>query len=225
MTSNNPDPEGYYFPSTAEENDLHDSSGNISSYQNYVPPSIALSNTNDNNETTYNNNDPTSTWKFTDIGQVIGPTSRDGSIHATDEVFSSASHLAAFMISLLGTVLLIVQSSTFPNFSVWKIVTFSIYGLSLMFLFGCSTLHHSISGSPSHPHIEERLRMLDYIAIYPLIAGTFTPMCLIPYHSSVIGWAFFGVVWIWAIGGIIVTVLLFTKIPKWFSMTTYITLG
>mmetsp|Transcript_16807 Transcript_16807/g.23795 ORF Transcript_16807/g.23795 Transcript_16807/m.23795 type:complete len:155 (+) Transcript_16807:266-730(+) len=70
-----------------------------------------------------------------------------------------------------------------------------------------------------------RLRMLDYLAIYPLIAGTFTPLCLVFFHNSVVGWCFFGVVWALAIAGMIMTATMFGMIPKWFSMTTYVTLG
>ncbi len=84
-------------------------------------------------------------WSFTDVGRVP-ERSRDGSPHATDEVFNSGSHLAASMLSLLGTTLLISGASSQGN--AWKIVSFSIYGASLIFLFVCSTLHHAISSTP-----------------------------------------------------------------------------
>jgi len=67
--------------------------------------------------------------------------------------------------------------------------------------------------------------MLDYLAIYPLIAGTFTPLCLVFYHDSPVGWCFCGTVWALAILGMIMTHYMFAKIPKWLSMTMYITLG
>jgi hypothetical protein len=83
-------------------------------------------------------------WSFADTDKnPPRPLSRDGSPHVTDEVFNSASHLFATMLSLLGTVLLITQSGG----DAWKIVSFVIYGSSLMFLFACSTLHHAISGT------------------------------------------------------------------------------
>eukprot|EP00566_Odontella_aurita_P017141 CAMPEP_0113551338 /NCGR_PEP_ID=MMETSP0015_2-20120614/14470_1 /TAXON_ID=2838 /ORGANISM="Odontella" /LENGTH=268 /DNA_ID=CAMNT_0000452221 /DNA_START=35 /DNA_END=844 /DNA_ORIENTATION=- /assembly_acc=CAM_ASM_000160 len=164
-------------------------------------------------------NDASNEWHFTDFGHV-GDLSRDGSPHATDEVVNAASHLAASMFSLLGTVILIAASSA--QGEPWKIVSFSIYGASLLFLFVCSTLHHSITASPK---VEERLRMLDYLAIYPLIAGTFTPMCLVFYHNSYIGWTFCSVVWALAILGMMATAHMFRKIPKWMSMTMYITMG
>ena len=158
-------------------------------------------------------------WQFTDFGHV-GELSRDGSIHATDEVFNSASHLVATLLSLLGSALLIVESSAAG--APWKIVAFSIYGASLLLLFGASTLHHSIVGPQS---VEEFLRMMDYLAIYPLIAGTFTPLCLVFFHGDVIGWTFFGTIWFLAISGMIMTACIFHKIPKWLSLTLYITMG
>ncbi len=92
-----------------------------------------------------------------------------------------------------------------------------------MFLFGCSTVHHAINASVE---VEARLRMLDYLAIYPLIAGTFTPLCLVFLNNSVIGWSFLGVAWLLAIIGMIVTARFGPElIPKWMSMTMYITIG
>lgn len=158
------------------------------------------------------------TWGFTDFGQV-GELSRDGSPHVTDEVFNAASHLAATMLSILGTVLLVTEASNQKN--PWKIVSFSIYGASLIFLFACSTLHHGVTGPPW----EGIFRVLDYLAIYPLIAGTFTPLCLVFYHDQTIGWAFCMTVWGIAILAMIATAVIFDKIPKWLSMTMYITLG
>jgi hemolysin III len=68
--------------------------------------------------------------------------------------------------------------------------------------------------------------MLDYLAIYPLIAGTFTPLCLFYLRDSVIGWSFLGVAWFLAFAGMILTATFgVERIPKWLSMTTYITMG
>lgn len=158
------------------------------------------------------------TWGFTDFGKV-GEFSRDGSPHATDEVFNAASHLAATLLSILGTVLLITEASSQKD--AWKIVSFSIYGASLIFLFACSMLHHGITGPPW----EGIFRVLDYLAIYPLIAGTFTPLCLVFYHHQAIGWAFCMTVWGIAVLSMIATAVIFDKIPKWLSMTMYVTLG
>ncbi len=73
---------------------------------------------------------------------------------------------------------------------------------------------------------EKRLRMFDYLAIFPLIAGTYTPLCLVFFHNSVIGWSFLGVAWFLAFCGMILTAQFGPeRIPKWLSMTMYITLG
>jgi len=157
-------------------------------------------------------------WAITDLGQV-GEFSRDGSAHATDEVFNSASHLAGTFLSVLGTVLLVVESSAQSD--PWKIVSFSIYGAALIFLFGSSTLHHAVTSA----YWEGPLRVLDYLAIYPLIGGTFTPLCLVFYHDQAIGWAFCMTVWGIAVLAMLATACCFDKIPKWMSMTAYITLG
>ena len=166
---------------------------------------------------------PPLSWSFADVGKTR-LLSRDNSTHATDEVFNSLSHLSACMLSILGTTLLIARSSSTPGVAnAWKIVSFSIYGASLIFLFGCSTLHHAIN---STVEVESRLRMLDYLAIYPLIAGTFTPFCLVFLHDSVIGWSFFGVAWFLAVICMILTAKFGPGfIPKWMSMTMYITIG
>ena len=94
---------------------------------------------------------PSPTWSFADTHKPR-QVSRDGSPHATDEVFNSVSHLSAAMISLLGMVLLIAESGG----NAWKIVSFSIYGSSLIFLFVCSTLHHSINSTDEVSLLEER---------------------------------------------------------------------
>lgn len=160
---------------------------------------------------------PNESWQITDFGHV-GEYSRDGSVHSTDEVFNAASHLSAAFLSMLGSVLLISQASAEGN--AWKVVSFSIYGTSLVALFSASTLHHALVGP-----MEEFFRMIDYLAIYPLIGGTFTPLCLVFYHNSVIGWAFLCTVWGIALLSMIALACYFHKIPRWLSMTTYITLG
>ncbi|KAL7487660.1 hypothetical protein ACHAW6_013234 [Cyclotella cf. meneghiniana] len=160
------------------------------------------------------------TWSFADSGKTR-PLSRDLSPNSTDEVFNSVSHLSGAMLSLLGTTLLVSGASARGD--VWKVVAFSIYGACLVGMFVCSVLHHSISSSQK---VEAQLRMLDYLAIYPLIAGTFTPLCLVFLHDTVIGWSFFGVAWFFALMGMYLTATLGPdRIPKWFSMTMYITMG
>ena len=130
-----------------EEGALHHSHSTHDHHEGSVHSSISqLSNTNNNNS---NNNEEEeeeeipNVWSFADTNKTR-LLSRDLSPHATDEVFNSVSHLSAAMLSLLGMVLLISQSGS----NAWKIVSFSIYGGSLIFLFICSTLHHAVNGTP-----------------------------------------------------------------------------
>jgi hemolysin III len=189
---------------------------------------------NDNNNSNHNENsnqnntihnsveEPVFYWRLANFNEVPQETSRDGSVHATDEVFNSVSHLSAFILSVLGTVLLISQSSTSDSLVPWKIVSFSIYGLALCNLFACSTIHHAVTTTP---YYERLFQLMDYLAIFPLIAGTFTPLCLVLLHQSVIGWTFFGVVWTISVVSMVGLSLFFDKVPKWTTMTLYITLG
>lgn len=165
--------------------------------------------------------EPVFFWRFADFDHA--PTvSRDGSPHATDEVFNSVSHLAAFVLSVLGSVLLIAKSSTSGSLQAWKIVSFAIYGISLCNLFACSTIHHAVTTTPKY---ERLFQLWDYLAIFPLISGTFTPLCLVFLHSSVIGWTFLSVVWTISILSMIGLSMHFQKVPKWMTMTLYITVG
>jgi hemolysin III len=152
------------------------------------------------------------------VDEVVGKLSKDGSPHVTDEKFNTASHLSAAILSLLGTVLLVVQSSVAAK--PWHIVSFSIYGLSLFLLFLASTLHHGVEGSR---RLVEFFRSFDYYAIFLLIAGTFTPMCLVVARGA-LGWSVLGVSWAVAIAGIALRAI-FPGLPKWVSLTMYATMG
>eukprot|EP00192_Tetraselmis_astigmatica_P020659 CAMPEP_0117648444 /NCGR_PEP_ID=MMETSP0804-20121206/407_1 /TAXON_ID=1074897 /ORGANISM="Tetraselmis astigmatica, Strain CCMP880" /LENGTH=290 /DNA_ID=CAMNT_0005454045 /DNA_START=215 /DNA_END=1087 /DNA_ORIENTATION=- len=149
--------------------------------------------------------------------------SRDGSVWATDEVFNTASHFSAMMLCVLGGSLTISQASANEYAGLpWKIVGLSIYFGSLFFLFLASTLHHAIEGPPA---LERVLQAMDYAAIYPLIAGTFTPLCLTFLHATPQGWAFIGALWGLSFAGSALTLLAFDHLPKYVSFTMYITMG
>ncbi len=145
--------------------------------------------------------------------------SKDKSRHVTDEVFNASSHMAAALFSLFGTALLIVKSA--QELKVWHIVGFAIYGLTLFGVFFFSTLHHGVNAKAK---TEALLRKFDYLAIFPLIAGTYTPMCLVLLRDSFLGWTLFGVVWAAAFVGIVLRASI-DKIPHWVLNTLYIAMG
>jgi hemolysin III len=111
------------------------------------------------------------------------------------ERFNSISHLVGAGLALVALVLLIVSAA--GDGDSWKLVSFTIYGVTLFALYLISTLYHSFKGRP-----KAIFRILDYQAIYLLIAGTYTPFALVTLRDS-IGWWLFGAVWTLAVLGIL----------------------
>ncbi len=144
--------------------------------------------------------------------------SKDGSPHVTDEIFNTISHIFGTILSITVTVLLIVYASV--EGKVWHIVSFSIYGATLISVFLASTFHHGVNGNKK---IEDIFRLFDYLAIFLLIAGTYTPICLTVLRGP-LGWSIFGIVWGLAIIGILIKIF-FVNIPKWVTNTIYISMG
>ncbi len=144
--------------------------------------------------------------------------SKDGSRHVTDEVINTVTHMAGAIFSLLGTVLLITLSAAAGK--IWHIVAFSLYGFSLVLLFLASSFHHGISHSKK---LDGFFRLFDYLAIFLLIAGTYTPLCLILSRDAW-GWSTFGVIWALAAAGITIKSA-FPNVPKWFTNTLYVCMG
>jgi hemolysin III len=144
--------------------------------------------------------------------------SKDGSPHVTDEIFNTISHIFGTILSITVTVILIVYASVAGK--VWHIVSFSIYGVTLISVFLASSLHHGINGNKT---IENIFRLFDYLAIFLLIAGTYTPICLTIIRDP-LGWSIFGIIWGLAIIGILIKIV-FPKIPKWVTNTIYISMG
>jgi hemolysin III len=144
--------------------------------------------------------------------------SRDGSTRVTDERVNTCTHLAAAVFALFGAVLLIVYSGL--RGKPWHVVSMSVYGVCLVTLFVSSVLHHGVRASS---RVEEVLRLVDYLAIFLLIAGTITPVCLVLLRGPA-GWSLFGVAWAVALTGIIVKSA-FPAVPKMVTNTLYLSLG
>ena len=112
------------------------------------------------------------------------------------ERFNSITHLVGAVAAAAGCVVLVVLA--LKQGDPWKIVSFSIYGVSLFLLYLFSVLYHSLRG-----HAKQIFRRLDHLAIYLLIAGTYTPFTLVTL-SGAWGWSIFGVVWGLALFGMII---------------------
>lgn len=111
------------------------------------------------------------------------------------ERFNSITHLIGAIAGLMGVIVLVVLAVKQGDW--WKIVSFSIYGTTLFFLYAISTLYHSWPGKA-----KDFLRQLDYQGVYLLIAGTYTPFALVTLNGW-LGWTLFAIVWTLAIIGII----------------------
>ena len=132
------------------------------------------------------------------------------------ERFNSISHLLGAIFALIGLTVLVVFAS--QQGDPWKIVSFSIYGTTLFLLYTVSTLYHSWTGPAKH-----LLQKLDHVAIYLLIAGTYTPFTLLTLRGSW-GWSLFGIVWGLAIAGIILDSL-HRKGKRTLQLVIYVLMG
>ncbi len=109
------------------------------------------------------------------------------------EKFNALTHLVGAILATVGVVVLIVLAASEGD--PWKVVSVSIYGVALVLLYSFSVLYHSVQG-----RAKNFLRKLDHHSIYWLIAGTYTPFCLVTLRGPW-GWSLFGVVWGLAVFG------------------------
>ena len=103
------------------------------------------------------------------------------------EKLNAITHTVGAFLALAGAVVLIVVAA--GSGDLWKIVSVSIYGATLVLLYSISALYHSLRG-----RAKIILRELDHHSIYLLIAGSYTPFCLVSLHGPW-GWSLFGIVW------------------------------
>lgn len=136
---------------------------------------------------------------------------------ATEERLNILSHGLGLLLSAVGLVLLVVRAASYGT--AVHIVSFAIFGASLIVLYGASTIYHSTKD----PATRNYLRTVDHAAIYILIAGTYTPFTLTVLDGA-IGWTLFGVSWGMAVAGITLK-LFFTGRFDLLSTAVYIFMG
>lgn len=132
--------------------------------------------------------------------------------------FSALSHLIGAIMSVIGSIILVYNAS--QEGSIWHILSFVIYGISLISLYTASTVYHWLPLSDEDGLI---YRKIDHMMIYVLIAGTYTPICLISLRGPW-GWSLLIGIWVLAIGGIILKSISM-DIPRWISTAIYIIMG
>ena len=134
-----------------------------------------------------------------------------------EEIANSITHGLGALLSVAGLTLLVTYAALQGD--VWRIVSFSIYGGSMILLFLMSTLYHSFQ----HEKVKRVFKMLDHCAIYLLIAGTYTPFLLVTLRGT-LGWVMFALIWTLALAGISFK-LVFQHRFKKLSVATYILMG
>jgi hemolysin III len=134
-----------------------------------------------------------------------------------EEIANSITHAIAAGMSIAAMVVLIVAAVSQGD--AWHVVSFSIFGATLILLYLSSTLYHAIP----LPRAKRILKTLDHSAIFLLIAGTYTPFMLVSLRDTV-GWTVFGVVWLLAVAGIILKCCFVYRFQR-LSLTIYLGMG
>jgi len=136
---------------------------------------------------------------------------------ATEEKLNVITHGIGLLLSIVALVLLIVKSSY--EGSVKHIISFTIFGASLILLYSASTFYHY----SQKPKLRHRLNILDHASIYVLIAGTYTPFTLVVLKGW-LGWTIFGLTWGIAIIGIVLKLFYTGRFDK-ISTIAYVAKG
>jgi len=135
----------------------------------------------------------------------------------TEEKLNIWSHAFGIILSIIALVLLIIKAVQQDN--IWMMISFPIFGVSLILLYLASTLYHA----SKEPQKRFKLKVFDHAAIYVLIAGSYTPFTLVSLNGET-GWLIFSMVWVMAFTGIILK-LFFTGRFKVISTAMYVLMG
>ncbi len=133
--------------------------------------------------------------------------------------WSAVTHGVGALLALAGTVMLLLRGIKLGS-SAWHLVSFGIYGASMIGLYTASTLYHCVNAGEAG---RIALRKYDHTSIYLLIAGTFTPLCLVPLRGPW-GFAILGVIWALAIVGITQSIL-WIMAPRWVTVALALFMG
>lgn len=134
-----------------------------------------------------------------------------------EEIANSVTGGIGLLLSVAGLSVLVVFASLYGD--AWQIVSCSIYGATLVLLYTATTLYHSIP----HPRAKQIFQVVDHVAIYLLIAGTYTPFALVTLRGGW-GWTLFGLAWGLCFFGILFK-LIFAARFDFLSTVMYVAMG
>jgi len=134
------------------------------------------------------------------------------------EPFNGLSHLIGALLSVVGLVALLRLAILYGTTA--HIISFAIFGASLILLYTASSLYHLLKVPEK---VQQILRNIDHMMIYILIAGSYTPFCILAIGGST-GRNLLIIVWTIAILGVITTNFVL-KVPRWFYTLIYVFMG
>lgn len=130
---------------------------------------------------------------------------------------SALTHFTAMILAIIAATPLLIKAS---SAGMLHLAALMIFIISMILLYAASTIYHTLDISPG---INKLLKKIDHMMIFILIAGTYTPICLIVLGDRT-GWSLLALVWGIAISGIVIKAC-FIMCPKWFSSAIYISMG
>ena len=131
---------------------------------------------------------------------------------------SALTHFIAMILALCAASPLLIKAAQEPGSS--HVLALTVFITSMILLYAASTIYHTLDISPK---INRMLRKADHMMIFILIAGTYTPVCMLVLGDRT-GWLLLALVWGIAAVGILINALWITC-PKWFSSVLYIAMG
>lgn len=134
-----------------------------------------------------------------------------------EEKWNVRTHAFGWGLSVIGWVLLVIKG--WESGELRALVAFIVFGTSMVMLYAASTCYHNCKSAA----LRYKLKILDHVAIYLLIAGTYTPFTLVTLHGRT-GWILFAVVWSIALLGVVLK-LFFTGRYKLVSTLMYVAMG
>lgn len=132
------------------------------------------------------------------------------------EPFNGVSHGAGAILAVIGLIALLLAGNGRP----WHTVGFAIYGTTLILVYVASTLYHSLHVSKEGV---EKLMAIDQSAIFLVIAGSYTPVCLVALRGP-LGWSILGIVWAICFAGIALR-WGWKGAPPWLPVALYLGMG
>ena len=138
-----------------------------------------------------------------------------------EEIFNAVSHIVGGAFGIVALVVGVVFASLYSN--AYGVVSMAIYGGSMILLYTMSSIYHFLRKNKA----KKVFRIFDHCTIFLLIAGTYTPFCLVTLREAgAWGWSLFGIVWCFAILGIVFNAINMHKpIIKVLSMICYLVMG